>query len=99
MGETENTDYKFLLETIRKASENGRVVLMTVEGLVTYDIDQLISQPTEGLLYDLNRDLATTSTLLLAGAELPTLRLVNDYATALVIKRLKEKLESNGTKE
>lgn len=99
MGETENTDYKFLLDTIRKASENGRVALMTIDGLVTYDIDELISQPTEGLLYDLNRDLATTSTLLLAGAELPTLRLVNDYATALVIKRLKEKLESNGTKE
>lgn len=48
-----------LVELIRKEYRSGRVVLSTIEGIVSYDIDALVSQPVDGLLYDLNRDMVT----------------------------------------
>lgn len=103
MGEIENNPNqgKEVLETIREQEAKGRVVIMTVDGLTSVSLEELVSQPAEGILYDLNRDTLTTSTLLMASGEdlhLPNMRLVNDYAAALVIKYLKNKLD-NGAKE
>ena len=52
-------------------------------------IDKLCRQSADGLLYDLNRDEATTLTLGKVGLE----RWVNDYATAKVIRYLVYELE------
>ena len=48
------------------------------------DLEELIAQPTQGLLYDLNRDSATVLTFI------DDPKWVNDYAVGLVITRLKE---------
>ena len=74
---------------IREKEQEGKVCLMTCEGLMTYDLDSFIKQPAEGILYDLNRNRATTLTL----ASEENLRWVNDYAVAVVITKLKEELE------
>lgn len=72
-----------LKDLIRDKAKEGKVVFYTVEGLAVADIDKLINQPIDGLLYDLNR--------------LPEVimsnfgkRSVNDYAMMLILKRLKE---------
>ena len=94
MGEVLNT-VGDLLNVIRQEEEKGRVVVMTVEGPASYDIEEFCAQPAEGLLYDLNRDTLTTATLLKSGEEsLPPVRLVNDYAVALVIRHLKNKIDN-----
>jgi len=76
-------DFKQLV--LQKEKE-GKVVIITWDGLMFLDLEKIIKQPTEGLLYDLNRDKATVLTFI---NETPA-RWVNDYAVGLVIARLKE---------
>jgi len=65
----------------------GRVVFNTIEGLMVAKLDEIILQPTEGLLYDLNRDRVTVSSFL------DDPKWINDYACALVIGALKDKID------
>ncbi len=93
MNEIKNIDA--LTDMLRREEEKGRVAVMTVEGIMSYDIEEFCSQPAELLLYDLNRDTATTLTLLKKGKDsLPLVRLINDYAAALVIRHLKSKINN-----
>ena len=78
-----------LQELVMQNAREGKVTLMTVEGLATADIDDIIKQPAEGLLYDLNRDRVTTITLI--GKD-P--KWINDYAVAVVIEKLKTELDA-----
>ena len=72
----------------RKA--DGRVVYYQEPGdLVSMPVAELCDQPADGLLYDLNRDEA--SILAFAGEDNPYW--VNNYATALVIRYLKGRVE------
>lgn len=73
-------------EVLRLAKEN-KVVVMGLEGAMVMDLDEMISQPTEGLLYDLNRDGATILTFI------DDPKWVNDYAVKMVITRLKQRLD------
>lgn len=66
---------------IREKEKEGKVVFMTCEGLMIADIDEFVGQGAQGILYDLNRDKATTMTL----ASEDNLRWINDYAVAVVI--------------
>lgn len=70
---------------IREKQQEGKVCFMTCEGLMTCDLKDFVSQPAEGILYDLNRDRATTMAL----ASEDNLRWINDYAVAEVITELK----------
>ena len=72
---------------VREKSKEGKVVFMTCEGLMIADLDEFIQQGAAGILYDLNRDKATTMAL----ASEDNLRWINDYAVAVVIERLCEK--------
>lgn len=64
---------------------------MTVEGLEIAPVKDLVKQTTSMLLYDLNRDEATSYTLLEKNtSSLPFIRLINDLATAHVIDYLME---------
>ena len=74
---------------IREKEQEGKICLMTCEGLISCDLDKFVSQNAEGILYDLNRDKATTLTL----ANQENLRWINDYAVAVVITKLKEELD------
>ena len=70
------------------SAEENKVVLITIQGLVTHDIDNLIfSQPVDGLLWDLNR-LEETSLTFMGNS-----KWVNDFAVAQVIRRMSARIE------
>jgi len=71
-------------DAVLEREKEGKIVIMTWDGVKEVNIDDVIKQPTEGLLYDLNRDKVT----ILSYIEDP--KWVNDYACMLVIKKLKE---------
>ena len=75
-------------DLVLKKEQEGKVVFMTFEGPMEADLEKFIEQPTEGLLYDLNRDRATV----LTSIEDP--KWVNDFAVGLVISKLKEKIDN-----
>ena len=53
-------------------------------GLTVVLFKDFIKQPTDGMLYDLNRDEATVLTFL------PDTKWINDYAVVKVIRELKK---------
>ena len=79
-------DKKELFECIEKKSKKNRIVIMTIAGPLFVSIDDFCNQDAKGILYDLNRDEATTLTLGNEGL----VRWVNDYAVAKVIRHLKD---------
>ena len=79
-----------LKELVLQKEKEGKIVFMTFDGPMEADLEEIIKQPTEGLLYDLNRDRATVLTFI----EDP--RWVNDYACCLVISKLKEYYDKKG---
>lgn len=64
-----------------KDLKDTEIVLQTIEGAFVVSIPDLLNQSTEGLLYDLNRDEATTYSI---GNE----RMINDIAVAKIIRYL-----------
>ena len=79
--------YESFKDMVQKEYEKGNVVFMTIEGAQTCSIEEFIKQPADGILYDLNRDEATILTFI------QDQKWVNDYATAKVIRLLKNKLD------
>lgn len=73
-------------DLVLQKEKEGKVVVMTWDGPAEVDLDEFIKQPTEGLLYDLNRDRATVLTFI----DQEPAKWVNDYAAGLVIAKLKE---------
>jgi len=84
---------KNLENLIRRQEKKGRVVIlnMTPDGhsFCSYNLEEFISQPTEGLLYDLNR----LPEVIMTYIDDP--KWVTDYAVYLVIKKLKECWDKN----
>jgi len=78
---------KELVQFVLDKKEEGKIVVMTFEGLMSAPLEDFIKQPADGLLYDLNRDTATT----LSFVDDP--KWVNDFAVALVIRKLKAENE------
>lgn len=88
---TENDDFKETLRLIREAEKDGKIVIMTEMGLMDVSLEKFCEQDADSILYDLNRDEATTLTLGYDGL----VRWVNDYAVAKVIRHLKQNQKSN----
>ena len=86
--EAPESNFKETLSLIKDAEKRGDIVIMTGIGLIECPLDKFCQQDADGILYDLNRDEATTLTLGNEGL----VRWVNDYAVAKVIRYLKEKL-------
>jgi hypothetical protein len=78
------SDIAKLREMILEKEKEGKVVFAVQGGLMEADIMDFINQPTEGLLYDLNRDKPTVMTFI------NDPKWINDYAVGLVISKLKE---------
>jgi hypothetical protein len=78
-----------IINDILDQEKLDNVVFATTDALMCSSIEDMINQPVEGLLYDLNRDKATCISNLREGG----ITWINNYAVALVIIRLKEKLE------
>jgi len=74
-------------DKILEESKKGNIIVATFDGLQGMPLDEFIKQPTDGLLYDLNRDEATILTFI----EDP--KWVNDYAVCKVIRALKNRIE------
>lgn len=74
-------------EYILEESKKGNIVVSTFEGLQIGKLSDIIDQPVEGLLYDLNRDTGTILTFL------DDPKWVNDYACMQVIIALKERIK------
>jgi hypothetical protein len=71
---------EFIDEIVNNA-KNGRISIVTIEGLCVTGIDELLNQPIEGVLYDLNRD----DVSILSSTDKNN-RWINDYAAAQIIK-------------
>ena len=67
--------------------KKGNIVIYDFEGLKTIPLNEIIKQPTDGLLYDLNRNESVILTFL------DDPKWINDYACMQVIKVLKDKRE------
>ena len=80
-------------DLVLQKEKEGRVVFATFDGLMEAELEKFIKQPTEGLLYDLNRDRATVLTLI------DDPKWVNDFAVGLVIKKLKEHYDKDAPQE
>lgn len=72
-----------LADQIRILSDD-KVAIANEEGIYTYAISDLLNQPIEGLLYDLNRDTATNYNRLKQG----DIRAINDIAIAKILTRI-----------
>jgi len=80
-----NMEKKDIIEAQRKAFDEGCVLFNTCEGVVKMKLKDIVNQPTDGLLYDLNRDEATVMTIF------DEQKLMNELATINVLKYLHEK--------
>ena len=74
-------------DKILEEYNKGNVVISNFEGLQVANLSELIKQPTEGILYDINRDEMTILTFI------SDPKWVNDYASTKVIRALKNKIE------
>ncbi len=74
-------------EMILAEYKKGNIVVSTFDGLQVAPLKEIIKQPTDGLLYDLNRNEAVVLTFL------PDPKWVNDYAVAQVIRALKSRID------
>ena len=87
--ETPATEVKELRDKVLEERENGNLVFWGLPGqLMAAKLDEFIEQPAEGILYDLNR-LEEVSLTFLADP-----KWVNDFAVALVIRKLKDQLNA-----
>lgn len=88
-------DNQELLDKIIQEEKNTNICIMTAEGIMKTSIDNFINQSAESILYDLNRDKATTMT---TAKTAKGKRWINDYATAVVIENLKEEYDKLSNK-
>lgn len=65
----------------------GNIVINGLEGLQIMPIDKFIEQPTDGMLYDLNRGEEVVLSFVNEHE-----KWINDYAVAKVIRRLKNRI-------
>ena len=77
------------LDVIRGQEKYGNITIETIEGLAVIPLDDIVNWEADSLLYDLNRDKATTIALGRNGME----RWINDYAVAMVIEYLMKEIE------
>lgn len=77
------------LDVIRNQEKYGNITIETIEGLAVIPLDDIANWEADSLLYDLNRDKATTIALGRNGME----RWINDYAVAVVIEYLLNELK------
>jgi hypothetical protein len=80
-----------LKEKILSEYEKGNIVIATIDGdniiSMSANLDEFINQPTDGLLYDLNRGEETVLTFI------DDPKWINDYAVCKVIRALKKRID------
>ncbi len=76
-----------LKDKVLEEYEKGKIVVVGAEGLICMDLKQFIEQPTDGMLYDLNRSEEVVLTFI------NDPKWVNDYAVCQTIRALKAKID------
>jgi hypothetical protein len=76
-------------ELIFKEYDNGNIIISGIEGLQAMPMKDFLEQPTEGMLYDLNRLEIVSLTLM------KDPKWINDFAVAKVIRALKSQLQES----
>ena len=84
-GSTKENDIK---EMVLAEYKKGNIVVSTFEGLQVAPLKEIIKQPIDGLLYDLNRNEAVVLTFI------NDPKWINDYAMVQVVRELKKQLET-----
>lgn len=79
---------KDIKEIVLEEEQKGNIVIADIEGLHKIPLIEFITQPSDGILYDLNRNETTVLTFL------SDPKWINDYAVAKVIRALKSKVEN-----
>ena len=74
-------------EKILSEYKKGNLVVSTFDGLKIAKLEDIIKQPIDGLLYDINRN----ESVILTFINNP--KWVNDYASTQIIRELKSGLE------
>jgi len=82
-----NEDVRKIKDKVLEEYKNGNIVVAGVDGLQGMVLKEFIKQPTDGMLYDLNRDEVTVLTLI------NDPKWVNDYAVCQVIRALKKRIK------
>ncbi len=77
-------------EIAREERDKGNVIYLCIDSVLSAPVKEIIKQPADSLLWDLNRDEVTALTLM--DKEGMT-HWVNNFAVALVIKELKRQLD------
>lgn len=78
---------KEICELLRDEAGEGNICFFDMpDHLVKVNLDEFIKQSADGILYDLNRDEVTAMTFI--GQN--NMKWVNNYAVALVIRKLKQ---------
>jgi hypothetical protein len=78
-------------DRILSERKNGNVVFLGLEGLMSASLEDFVKQPAEGILYDLNRLEEVCLTFI------DDRKWVNDFAVALVIRKLVEQRDAAKT--
>lgn len=82
-----------LLDKILKLQESDVISYATCDGIMSQQVNTFLEQSVNGILYDLNRDKATTIVLARSADSFLGVRWINDLAVAFVIRKLKEELD------
>ena len=77
-----------LRDKILSERDKGNLVYAHVEGYSAVSIEDFVTQPVEGMLYDLNRGEEISLTFI------TDKKWVNDFAVALVIRKLAEQRDA-----
>ena len=83
------SDKKKWSEIVLEERDKGNVVFIGVEEVMVAPVKEIIKQPAEGLLWDLNRDGVTALSFM---DEEGMSHWVNNFAVSLVIQELKSQL-------
>ncbi len=81
-----------MLQLLRNEAEKGNVCFFDMpDHIVKVNLNDFVKQPADGILYDLNRDQATSSAFISRGDT----KWVNNFAVALVITKLKQLIDKH----
>lgn len=83
----DNKEEVSIKDLILNEYKKGNIVVSTHEGLQIASLKEVIKQPIDGLLYDLNRSEEVILTFI------NDIKWINDYASTQVIRELKKQLE------
>ena len=75
-------------EKILTEYKKGNIVVSSFDGLHISELKEIIKQPVDGLLYDINRN----ESVILTFIDDP--KWVNDYASTQILRELKKQLEN-----